>query len=498
MAKRKPTKKLETLSDPLKSGIGAKSRARTNSDKRLSKQESLSATARRRNDLLPALNLVMRPTVSLIDYPRRLRKRGLEDVIEAANVIADKGFIQPVIVGRDGKTILDGELRVEAARWLQLESIPCILVEHMSEIEERGVRIALNRLGARRQWNLDDLKLELNELLIEEEPINLLGFDDIELDTILADEDPVIDVTKELSEGPPISKPGDIWVMEGHRLVCGDALDPAVYGALMGDQTAQAMITDPPYNIAIGTIVSTKHAEFAQASGEMTVDEFAQFLAGFVQQALVVMDDGAIAFVFMDWRQIEILLRVLRECGTDYLNLVAWVKANAGMGSMYRSQHELVAVVKKPGPHNNRIQLGSKGRNRANVWFAPGAGTTGTDSREMLKDHPTPKPVQMLVDAIIDVTEPGNIVLDCFGGSGSTLIAADRSGRCARLIELDQHYCDVIIRRWQKHSGKPAILASTGETFEEVGISRVSSEDAGGPEELDAAPAESPAPPRGG
>lgn len=240
----------------------------------------------------------------------------------------------------------------------------------------------------------------------------------------------------------------------------------------MRNEQAQLLLTDPPYNIAISSIVSTKHREFAEASGEMSADEFATFLTDFLSASKSVMTDGAIGFVFMDWRQLELLLRAVRMREFELLNLIPWVKANAGMGSLYRSQHELIAMFKTSGTHKNRIELGARGRNRTNVWFAPGAGTMGSEAREMLGKHPTSKPVDMLADAIYDVTDPDDIVLDCFGGSGSTLIAAARTKRRARLIELDPVYCDLIIRRWQKETGKEALLELNGRSFPELEAER--------------------------
>lgn len=462
-----------TLADPLREPLRDQSHTRTRAARRASEHERRAEFVSRRNDLLPALTIVTRPLAELVPYHRRLRKFSLDDIIEAANVITSKGFLQPIFISRDGRTILDGELRFEAARWLQLEEVPCIFTETLEPREERAVRIALNRLGQRREWDLGELRLELEELLIEEEPIDLLGFDSIELDQIMdagdmSDEDEV----PEPEPGPPITRPGDLWRLGEHRLICGDARDPTVLASLLGRDKVQLLQSDPPYNIAVSSIVSTRHREFAHASGEMSDDQFAEFLGEFLVAARNVMVDGAIAQIFMDWRQIEILLRVGRETGLELLNLVAWVKANAGMGSFYRSQHELIAVMKQPGEHKNRIQFGKKGRNRANVWFAPGAGTMGSEAREMLKEHPTSKPVQLLADAIIDVTDPADIVLDCFGGSGSTLMAAERTGRKARLIELDQAYCDVILRRWLTATGEEPTLIASGQCLSEVAAER--------------------------
>jgi DNA modification methylase len=454
----------------LGTALTQKSRNRARKEKRASEHERRAETIVRRNDILPDHRIVSVPIVELHPYTRRIRKFSLDDTIEAANIISTYGFLLPLFISRDGKTILDGELRYEAARWLQLPEVPCIIVDALEPAMERAVRIALNSLGHRRVWDLEALRLEVAELVIEEQPIDLLGFDSIELDQIVEEEEEPesLEEAEALPEGPSITRSGDVWIAGTHRLICGDARLRSVLAALLGDERPQLLFTDPPYNIAVSSIVSTRHREFAHGSGEMSESEFGRFLAEVLAVARHVMLDGAIAFMFMDWRQLEILLRVGRENGLELLNLITWVKANAGMGSFYRSQHELVVMFKKPGDHKNRIQLGANGRNRANVWFAPGAGTTGSEAREMLREHPTSKPVQMLADAIIDVTDPDDIILDSFGGSGSTLIAAEQTGRKARLVEIDEIYCDVIVRRWMRMTGEAAVLERTGQTFSEV------------------------------
>jgi DNA modification methylase len=463
--------------DPVKETLRATSHARSKTEKRTNEHERRSTDVARRNDLMPNLTIELIRTSDLLASERRVRKFDRGDMMEVANNLSAFGFVQPLVIGRDGQSIVDGELRFEAARWLGLEEVPCILLATYSKAEERALKIALNRLGQRRAWNFDVLKLELQELLLEEQPIELLGFDSIELDQIMLDEEEEPDEVFEVSERDPVSRSGDLWLLGEHRLICGDARDASVHARLLGDDKVQLMLTDPPYNIAVSTIVSTKHEEFAFASGEMSKDEFLAFLRDFLAAAYPSLVAGAVTFAFMDWRQIGLLLQAGSDNDLELLNIIAWVKANAGMGSMYRSQHELVAMFKKAGEHKNRIQLGRKGRNRANVWFAPGAGTLGTDARELLKEHPTSKPVQMLVDAILDVTDPGDIVLDPFGGSGSTLIAADKLKRRARLIEYEPKYCDVIIRRWQQTAQGQAVLEETGETYDEVDARRSDEQD---------------------
>jgi DNA modification methylase len=469
-------KKSNAIGNTLGQALSEKSRTRSRREKRTSEHERRAETVVRRNDILPDHTIVKLPLVDLHPYANRIRKMSMDDTIEAANIISTYGFLMPIFISRDRKTILDGELRYEAARWLQLTEVPCIIVEDLDPKQERAVRMVLNSLGHRRVWDLEVVRLEVAEIEIEEQPIDLLGFDGIELDQLKEEDEEDATPEEEPEEprdGPTITRAGDIWMLGEHRLICGDARFESVLSALLGEERVQMLFTDPPYNIAISSIVSTKHREFAHGSGEMSQSEFAQFLSDVLAATKPMMLSGALAFIFMDWRQIEILLRIGRESGFELLNLIAWVKANAGMGNFYRSQHELVAMFKKPGEHKNRIQLGANGRNRANVWFAPGAGTLGSEAREMLKEHPTSKPVQMLADAIIDVTDPGDIILDCFGGSGSTLMAAEKTGRKARLVEIDEAYCDVVLRRWMQATGKDAILEATGQPFVEVAAERL-------------------------
>jgi DNA modification methylase len=382
-------------------------------------------------------------------------------------------------VGRDN-LVIDGESILEAARQLGLPKVTCVRIEHLNAHEERALRIALNRLSEKRSWDLGELAIELKELEALDIVLEPLGFDPGELDLILRD--PAVTGSSDGEEVPDldniaVTRAGDVWQLGDHRLLCGDALAQASYQMLLQSEQAQMLLTDPPFNCCISKTVSTQHREFAQASGEMSGEQFQKFLANFLSNAAEVMASGAVGLVYMDWRQIERLLHAGRECGLDLLNLLVWVKDSAGMGSLWRSQHELIAAFKKPGaPHLNNVQLGSRGRYRSNCWFAPGAATAGSSSRKWLKEHPTPKNVDQLADAILDVTNRGHIVLDPFAGSGSTLIACEQTGRVCRAIELDEKYCDLIVRRWTAISGQEAILEQTGEYFSETAQERAKAE----------------------
>ena len=270
-----------------------------------------------------------------------------------------------------------------------------------------------------------------------------------------------------------VSRSGDVWRVGRHRLVCGDARDKAAYRALLGNESADLIFTDPPYNVPIdGHVCGSgriRHREFAMGVGEMSSAEFTAFLEQTLGPAAERCRDGAIAFVCMDWRHAEQLTAAGKVVFTELKNLCVWNKSNAGMGSFYRSKHELVFVFKKgTAPHVNSFGLGETGRPRSNVWDYPGVSSVGPSRMEELAMHPTVKPTRLVADAIKDCSRRGDLVLDPFGGSGTTLIAAEKTGRSARLIEYDPAYCDTILRRFERVTGKQSLLLATGETFEDV------------------------------
>ncbi len=271
----------------------------------------------------------------------------------------------------------------------------------------------------------------------------------------------------------PVSRAGDLWALGAHRLLCGNALEAESYRQVLGQEVAEIVVTDPPYNVPINGHVCgsgrTQHREFAFASGKMSEAEF----SGFFKTVFVHMGrhsaDGALHFVCMDWRHLFEVLEAGRSAYSELKNLVVWNKTNGGMGSLYRSKHELIFVWKSGcAPHINNIELGRFGRNRTNVWDYPGVNTFRRGRVEELALHPTVKPVALVADAIKDGSRRNGIVLDPFCGSGTVLIAAERTGRQARAIELDPVYIDVGVRRWQTYTGKTAVLEATGQTFEEV------------------------------
>jgi DNA modification methylase len=336
------------------------------------------------------------------------------------------------------------------------------------------LRLAVNRLAEKGQWDLDALKIEFEELIVTDAPIEITGFSLTEIDQITLG-----DGADGLEQGPvepepgaaPVTRLGDIFQLGPHRVICGSATEPETLQALIdGDDSARLVLTDEPYNVRIsGHVTRGAHREFAMASGEMSDDEFLAFNMSWIKVALGRLCDGGVFGSFIDWRGYPALFAAASKLGLAPLNLIVWAKTNAGMGSLYRSQHELLPLFKKgDAPHINNIDLGKKGRWRSNVWTYPGASSLGSDARRGLKDHPTVKPAAMLKDALLDLTNRGDIVIDPFLGSGSTLIAADATGRVCRGVEVDPLYVDVIVRRYEAATGDAATLVETGETFREL------------------------------
>ena len=336
---------------------------------------------------------------------------------------------------------------------------------------QRALRLAVNRLGEKGEWDLPELKIEFEELILAGAPIEITGFTLDEIDHVTLDEGTAAIETGPMVPEPdaiPVARPGEVFVLGVHRVICGDARDPAVLARLMeGDGPARAVLTDEPYNVRIqGNVIRGDHREFAMASGEMSDAEFLAFNLVWIGASLRYLGDGGVFGTFIDWKGAPIVNAAAAELKLTPLALVVWAKTNAGMGSLYRSQHELLPLFKKgDAPHVNNIQLGKRGRWRANVWTYPGASSLGSDARKGLKDHPTVKPTAMLEDAFLDLTNRGEIIIDPFLGSGSTLIAAQKTGRVCRGAEIDPLYVDVIVKRWQKLTGCVATHQGTGETF---------------------------------
>ena len=425
------------------------------------------------SDALAPIQLV--PITSLRPSPRNARKHPKKQIRQIAASITEFGFTNPILVDADGGVIA-GHGRLEAAQQLGLAEVPVRCLAHLSPAQVRAYVIADNRLAENAGWDHELLRVELEELADLDFDLQLTGFDTPALDgflsPMLADEEEPAPL---VSDQPPVSRVGDLWDLGAHRLLCGDSTDPASYERLMDGGKAQVVFTDPPYNVPIAGNVSSqgRHGEFVMASGEMSSEQFTAFLRTIFSQLVAHSVDGSLHFVCMDWRHLGEMHAAQQGTYAELKNLVVWNKANAGMGSLYRSKHELVFVYKAgTAGHINNIELGKHGRNRTNVWNYAGANTPSKGRAQRLEMHPTVKPVSMIADALQDASHRGGLVLDPFGGSGSTLIAAQNTGRRARLIELDPRYVDVIVRRWERLGLGPALVGGSERTFAQVAAER--------------------------
>jgi DNA modification methylase len=421
---------------------------------------------------------------SLKHNPNNARTHSQKQITQIAASIRKLGFNNPVLVDADDM-ILAGHGRTAAAKELGLAQIPIIRLIHLTPEEAKAYILADNRLAELAGWDNSVLAAELEELsaLDLDFDIELTGFSIPEIDQVIetAGEDGV--AACELDDLPDIperavTRPGDIWTVGQHRLICGDATRKESFEALLAGETAGLIFVDFPYNVPIDGHVSglgrNKHREFAMASGEMTEEEFTQFLMQSLDLHAKYSREGALHYVCMDWRHAGELLAAGNAIYDAQLNLCVWVKSNGGMGSLYRSQHELVFVFKKgKAPHVNNVQLGKYGRYRTNVWKYAGANSFGKTRDEDLAAHPTVKPVQMVADAILDASMPGDVVLDGFAGSGTTLIAAHKVRRRGYGIELDPIYCDVILKRLSAATREEAIHQESGRTFSQMEAERI-------------------------
>ena len=413
--------------------------------------------------------------------PRTHSKKQLEQI---AASIRRFGFTNPVLVDeQDG--IIAGHGRIGAARLIGMDEVPTVRLSDMSEADIRAYVIADNKLAENAGWDRELLGLEfkyLEELDLDLD-LTITGFERPEIDTLICDvtisdedEDPA-DALQNLAAGPAVTAPGDIWQIGPHRLICGDSTRAETYAALLGDERAQMVFTDPPYNVPIDGHVcglgKVRHREFAMASGEMSADQFTAFLSEVFGQLAAFSIDGSIHFQCMDWRHMAEILAAGEQAYDELKNLCIWAKTSGGMGSLYRSQHELVFVFKSgTAPHINNVELGKHGRYRTNVWTYPGVNTFGAN-RDDLALHPTVKPVALVMDAMRDCSRRKGIVLDAFAGSGTTLVAAQRTGRRGYGIEIDPVYCDTIVKRMQNLFGLEGALEASGQTFAEVEAQRV-------------------------
>ncbi len=429
--------------------------------------------------------LIARDIASLKPYAHNARTHSKKQVAQIARSIERFGFTNPVLVS-DDLEIIAGHGRVEAAKLLGLKTVPTLALNHLSPTERRAYVLSDNKLALNAGWDQDILAIELQALIDLDFDVDLTGFAIAEVDQVIAGANASNPAEPEAPEdkmpensGLAVTRMGDVWELGRHRLICGDARSAADMEALMLGDEADMVFTDPPYNVEIDGNVcglgGIKHREFAMASGEMSEAEFTTFLTESLCNMSGVMRDGAIAFVCMDWRHMTEVKAAGQKAFTELKNLIVWNKSNGGMGAFYRSKHEFIFAFKKGlAPHTNSFGLGENGRYRTNVWDYAGISSISARRQEELAMHPTVKPVALIADAIKDCSRRGEIILDAFGGSGSTLIAAHTTGRVARLIEYDPIYCDTIIRRWEMLTGKHAVHFKSSQRFEDLELALTS------------------------
>lgn len=425
------------------------------------------------------------PIAALKSYPTNARTHTKSQIKQIAASIERFGFTNPLLVD-DDLMVLAGHGRLAAAQLLGMTEVPVLKLSHLNNDEKRAYVIADNRLAEKAGWDRELLAIELKALVDLNFEVGAIGFDAAEIDFVLETAGEADPCGRDAPEDDAPAKPasavtrvGDVWLLGRHRLICADARNRDAYSALLGEEAVDAIFTDPPYNVPIEGFVGgkgkVKHESFAMGCGEMSEAEFQRFLTDTLGPAGERLKDGGIAFVCMDWRHMREVLNAGEQALGGLKNLCVWAKTNGGMGSLYRSQHELVFVFKRgEGEHTNNVELGKHGRNRTNVWCYAGANTFKAEREAELEMHPTVKPVALVQDALKDVTNRREIVLDPFGGSGSTLIAAEKCGRHARLLEIDPAYCDVIVRRYQTYAAKSATLLGADATFEDVTAERLS------------------------
>lgn len=427
----------------------------------------------------PKISIEYLPVEELVPSPRNARTHSRKQKAQIADSINRFGMVTPVGIG-PGNELIYGHARAEAARLAGLTEVPVIRLNHLTADERRAYLLADNRLALDAGWDRELLALELRELAALDFDLPALGFSLPEIDKLYEDlDDARIEGSDALDDEivplpeVPVTQVDYLWQLGNHGLVCGDARDDAVYERLLRDEKVGLIFSDPPYNVKIAGNVSglgkVRHADFAMASGELSSEQYEEFLVDSFTPAAKRCRDGAIAFICIDWRHMHELNQAGMRVFDELKNVCIWNKKNAGMGTFYRSKYEMVFVFKNgSAPHLNTFGLGESGRHRSNVWDYAGVSGLSKNGLDELAMHPTVKPVALIVDALKDCSARGDIVLDNFGGSGSTLIAAEKCGRRARLIEYDPGYCDTIVRRWQNYTGKKATLAKNGRSFEDL------------------------------
>jgi len=404
------------------------------------------------------------PITRLLPYARNARTHSEAQVAQIAASIAEFGFVTPCLVGADG-VLVAGHGRLAAARKLGLELVPVVVLDHLSPTQRRALIIADNHIAENAGWDEEMLRIELAALQDDNFDLSLTGFDADALADLMAGNEPQNegqtddDAVPEVSE-LTVSRPGDVWLLGKHRLLCGDATDPASYAALLGDEHVAMIWQDPPYNVDYANTAKDKQRGTHRPILNDNLGEgFQDFLLAALKPALARCD-GAI-YIAMSSSELDTLQSAFRAAGGKWSTFIIWAKNTFTLGRAdYQRQYEPILYGWREGA--SHYWCGD--RDQGDVWFF---------NKPTKNDlHPTMKPVELVERAIRNSSRPGELMLDCFGGSGSTLIAAEKSGRQARLMELDPKYIDVIVRRWESFTGKQAILAGCEQTFAEVASER--------------------------
>jgi DNA modification methylase len=430
-------------------------------------------------------HVVWRAVSELKEFPGNPRRHP-ERQIAALMKSIRRVWTNPILVDEKG-TILAGHGRCEAAKRLCMTRVPTVTVSGLSNSDKRAVVIADNRLPEQAVWDFDLLRGHFQDLINLDFDVELTGFSTGEIDLLMdgaQQQSPPADLADDLtglaSKGPAISRLGDVWKLGRHSLACGDAQRRETYEQLLGGERAEMMVTDPPYNIRISGHATgrgkVRRRESAAGSGEMPPAALRGLLYQFVSCAISCSCDGAIHYIFIDWSHLPEFLDTALSLYSEWKNLLVWNKSNAGQDSFYRAKHELIAVFKSGvGSHINNLRPDGQGRCRTNVLDYPSVKSLDPARRGDLEQHPTVKPIALIADLIRDCSRRNGVILDPFGGSGTTILAAERTGRIARVIELDPLCVDVSVRRWQKITGLAARQTKTGLTFAEMEAQRATS-----------------------
>jgi DNA methylase/ParB-like nuclease domain len=426
-----------------------------------------------------AIELV--PIDSIKSNPRNAKRHPEQQVALIAENIRKFGFHHPVLID-ETNTLIGGHGRIAGASRLKLTQIPAIRLPNLSPQGKRVVALADNKLPELGPWDPERLRLELKELTVDTAELSfdyeITGFDTVEIDQILGDERPV-SRPDPADQMPPlgatetaVTQTGDLWICGDHRLYCDSALEASSYSAVLRDEIADLVFVDPLHNIPVAAHVARGREVRAASADHPTSAEFVEFQQTISAYVAGNAAPGGLILFCVDWRRLEDLATATRLDFGEPKDMVVWIKSSAERGSFYPSQHEHIAVY-VAGSTPSATNLGARGRYRSNVWNYPGSKMTLRDWQTGARISRTVKPVALLIDALRDCSKRGQIVLDPCAGVGTMMVAAERTGRRARLIEIDPVCCDMIVRRWQTMSGKTAQLAETRETFAELEARRV-------------------------